>query len=52
MVPAMVQRTLTGNIMAMFHKCVEESQDEEAEAHTMNDDFCGTLSLHRVANAS
>jgi hypothetical protein len=37
MVPAMVQRTLTGNVMVMFHKCVEESQDEKGEAHTFRE---------------
>jgi hypothetical protein len=37
MVPATVQRTLTGNVMATFHECVEESQDEEGEAHTFRE---------------
>jgi hypothetical protein len=37
MVPAMEQRTPTGNVMATFHECVEESQDEEGKAHTFRE---------------
>jgi hypothetical protein len=37
MVPATVQRTLTGNVMVTFHECVEEPQDEEGEAHTFRE---------------
>jgi hypothetical protein len=45
MVPAMVQRTLTGNVMAMFLERVEESQDEEGKAHTFRE-YTKKLSEH------